>query len=164
MKNVVTWDVTPWGSYTNRRFGGTYGIHHRGGRIRALGTKLEVTANSHRNFGPIKSHTVSHPRRRHSSPIISLEKINHLVFVKVILCVFCQEETQNLYVIFMRIFLPKIRKVLNVKRSLEFDWLQSILHRGRIVWTYLILCKIWGFHGGDYEEWRLLGYYAVWLL
>jgi hypothetical protein len=24
--------------------------------------------------------------------------------------------------------------------------------------------KIWGFHGGDYEEWCLLGYYAVWLL
>jgi hypothetical protein len=26
------------------------------------------------------------------------------------------------------------------------------------------LCKICGFHGGDYEEWRLLGCYAVWLL
>jgi hypothetical protein len=26
------------------------------------------------------------------------------------------------------------------------------------------VCKIWGFHGGDYEEWRLLGCYAVWLL
>jgi hypothetical protein len=26
------------------------------------------------------------------------------------------------------------------------------------------LCKIWGFHGGDYEECRLLGCYAVWVL
>jgi hypothetical protein len=26
------------------------------------------------------------------------------------------------------------------------------------------LCKIWDFHGGDYEEWCLLGCYAVWLL
>jgi hypothetical protein len=26
------------------------------------------------------------------------------------------------------------------------------------------ICKIWGFHGGDYEEWCLLGCYAVWLL
>jgi hypothetical protein len=26
------------------------------------------------------------------------------------------------------------------------------------------LCKILGFHGGDYEEWCLLGCYAVWLL
>jgi hypothetical protein len=26
------------------------------------------------------------------------------------------------------------------------------------------LFKIWGFHGGDYEEWCLLGCYAVWLL
>jgi hypothetical protein len=24
--------------------------------------------------------------------------------------------------------------------------------------------KIWGFHGGDYEQWRLPGCYAVWLL
>jgi hypothetical protein len=24
-----------------------------------------------------------------------------------------------------------------------------------------ILCKIWGFHGGDYEEYRLLGCVAV---
>jgi hypothetical protein len=25
-----------------------------------------------------------------------------------------------------------------------------------------MLCKIRGFYGGDYEEWRLLGCYAVW--
>jgi hypothetical protein len=29
---------------------------------------------------------------------------------------------------------------------------------------HLGFCKIWGFHGGDYEEWCLLGCYAVWLL
>jgi hypothetical protein len=28
----------------------------------------------------------------------------------------------------------------------------------------LKICKIWGFHGGDYEEWCLLGCYAVLLL
>jgi hypothetical protein len=28
----------------------------------------------------------------------------------------------------------------------------------------LLFCKILGFHGGDYEEWCLLGCYAVWLL
>jgi hypothetical protein len=26
-----------------------------------------------------------------------------------------------------------------------------------------VQCKIWGFHDGDCEEWRLLGCYAVWL-
>jgi hypothetical protein len=26
------------------------------------------------------------------------------------------------------------------------------------------LCKIRGFHLGDYEEWRLLGWYAMWRL
>jgi hypothetical protein len=25
-------------------------------------------------------------------------------------------------------------------------------------------CKIWGFHGSDYEKWRLLGCYSVWFL
>jgi hypothetical protein len=28
----------------------------------------------------------------------------------------------------------------------------------------LVDCKIWGIHGSDYEEWRLLGCYAVCLL
>jgi hypothetical protein len=36
---------------------------------------------------------------------------------------------------------------------------------GRASWGYrTYLCKIWGLHGGDYEEWCLLGCYAVWLL
>jgi hypothetical protein len=30
--------------------------------------------------------------------------------------------------------------------------------------SHLMLCKIWGFHGADYEECRLLGCYVVWLL
>jgi hypothetical protein len=37
--------------------------------------------------------------------------------------------------------------------SIELEW----------IW-YLPLSNIWGFHGGDHEEWRLLGCYAVWLL
>jgi hypothetical protein len=27
-----------------------------------------------------------------------------------------------------------------------------------------LLHKVWGFHGGGYEEWRLVGCYTVWLL
>jgi hypothetical protein len=30
--------------------------------------------------------------------------------------------------------------------------------------THIWACKIWGFHTGDCEEWRLLGRYAMWLL
>jgi hypothetical protein len=28
MKNAVIWDVAPYDSSTNRRFGGTYRLHH----------------------------------------------------------------------------------------------------------------------------------------
>jgi hypothetical protein len=31
-RNAVFWDVTPCGSCKNRRFGGTYRLHHRGGK------------------------------------------------------------------------------------------------------------------------------------
>jgi hypothetical protein len=30
MKNVVIWDVMSCGSFKNRRFGGTYRLHHQG--------------------------------------------------------------------------------------------------------------------------------------
>jgi hypothetical protein len=40
----------------------------------------------------------------------------------------------------------------------DTNWYITLLHH-----TY-IFCNIWGFHGGDYEEWCLLGCYVVWLL
>jgi hypothetical protein len=33
-----------------------------------------------------------------------------------------------------------------------------------MLWLKQSTWKTWGFHSGDYEEWRLLGCYAVWLL
>jgi hypothetical protein len=36
--------------------------------------------------------------------------------------------------------------------------------RGQLYFCICRWCKIWGFHGGDYEELCLLGCYAVWLL
>jgi hypothetical protein len=47
----------------------------------------------------------------------------------------------------------------NIKQFFIISWKISFLFFGS-----LILFKIWGFHGGDYEEWCLLGCYAVWLL
>jgi hypothetical protein len=46
---------------------------------------------------------------------------------------------------------------------------QFVLHRRHITSPLqspakLMLCKICGFYVGDYEEWRLVGCYAVWLL
>jgi hypothetical protein len=43
MKNAVFWDVKPCGSCDNRRFVGTYRLHHQGENISELGTML-VTA------------------------------------------------------------------------------------------------------------------------
>jgi hypothetical protein len=34
MKYTVFWDVTPSDSYKNRRFGGTYRLHHQGDKNR----------------------------------------------------------------------------------------------------------------------------------
>jgi hypothetical protein len=34
----------------------------------------------------------------------------------------------------------------------------------QVVRLDISLLNICGFHGGDYEEWRLLGCYDVWLL
>jgi hypothetical protein len=45
MKNIVFWDVTPCGSCKNRRFSGTYRLHHQGDKNQEPGTTLEVTSN-----------------------------------------------------------------------------------------------------------------------
>jgi hypothetical protein len=41
----VLWDLMPYGSCQNRRFGRTYCFHHQGGKISALLTTLGVTSN-----------------------------------------------------------------------------------------------------------------------
>jgi hypothetical protein len=44
MQNAVFWDVTLCGSCNNRRFGGTYHLHHQGDILRSL-RQLLVTTN-----------------------------------------------------------------------------------------------------------------------
>jgi hypothetical protein len=45
MKNAVFWDVTPCGSCKNRRFGGTYPLHHLCEVFLRSVLQLLVTAN-----------------------------------------------------------------------------------------------------------------------
>jgi hypothetical protein len=40
MKNAVSWDVTPCGSYKNRRLEGIYRIHHQGDKNRRSGANV----------------------------------------------------------------------------------------------------------------------------
>jgi hypothetical protein len=40
LKNAVFWDVAPCRSCENRRFGGTYYLHHQGRKIRERGTSV----------------------------------------------------------------------------------------------------------------------------
>jgi hypothetical protein len=42
---TVLWDVTPCCSCKNRRFEGTYHLHHQGEKISDPGTTLAVTSN-----------------------------------------------------------------------------------------------------------------------
>jgi hypothetical protein len=68
MKNTVLWDVTACGYCTKRRFGGSHSLDHHGGK--------EKRARTHkllRNVSYNKSHTVLHPRRRHTFLDVSIE-------------------------------------------------------------------------------------------
>jgi hypothetical protein len=58
-----------------------------------------------------------------------------------------------------------VTNFMNAKRS---D-LQSLTWHPLTIWRFCfcnvnVLCKISGFHGGDYGEWRLVGCCAVWHL
>jgi hypothetical protein len=51
------------------------------------------------------------------------------------------------------------------RSSVQLLTAQGIIYGKSVFTVNLILsCMIWGFHCGDYEECRLLGSYAVWLL
>jgi hypothetical protein len=80
MMIIIFWEMTPCGSYKNRRFGGSYRLHLQGAwvfyesvPIQELTTSLcNLLALVHpedggdtilRNVGSYKSHTVSSPRR-----------------------------------------------------------------------------------------------------
>jgi hypothetical protein len=52
---IIFWEMTPCGSYKNRRFGGSYRLHLQGERD--VGDTILL------NVGSYKSHTVSFPRR-----------------------------------------------------------------------------------------------------
>jgi hypothetical protein len=83
---IIFWEMTPCGSYKNRRFGGSYRLHLQDARVRAgyrvsyesvpiqelttLLCNLLVLVHPEdggdtilRNVGSYKSHTVSSPRR-----------------------------------------------------------------------------------------------------
>jgi hypothetical protein len=36
MMIIIFWEMTPWGSYKNRRFGGSYRLHLQGARVRVV--------------------------------------------------------------------------------------------------------------------------------
>jgi hypothetical protein len=65
-------------------------------------------------------------------------------------------------------FLWSSKAVVAVYEHVEarsFFWWQMIASLTVFIHLPTLLpCKIWGFHGRDYEEWCLLGCYAVWLL
>jgi hypothetical protein len=55
-------------------------------------------------------------------------------------------------------------RTAGVQFPAEVKCLSSLEHRQAPNSPNFLFGKMWSFHGGDYEEWRLLGSYAVWLL
>jgi hypothetical protein len=54
-----------------------------------------------------------------------------------------------------------------MKNAVFWDIKNKLVHHRKLSATessLLMLCKIWGYHGGNYEECRLLGCYAAWLI
>jgi hypothetical protein len=87
--------------------------------------------------------------------------------------------TQSVYTVFIR-YTPNDSYRLDVCKlwHKQYFWVRSevftaVTMKNAVFWD-VMLCgfckdrrfryKIWGFHGGDYEELCLLGCYAVWLL
>jgi hypothetical protein len=58
---IIFWEMTPCGSYKNRRFGGSYRLHLQGAL--ALVHPEDGGDTILRNVGSCKSHMVSSPRR-----------------------------------------------------------------------------------------------------
>jgi hypothetical protein len=46
---IIFWEMTPCGSYMNRRFGGSYRLHLQGARVRAGYSLLRVCAYTRAN-------------------------------------------------------------------------------------------------------------------
>jgi hypothetical protein len=84
IKNAVFWDVAPYRSCVNRRFGGKYRLHFQDRKIRERGTSVSAATCSRwflvrgffcpeggdtflRNVRSHKIYTAPHPRRLHSS-------------------------------------------------------------------------------------------------
>jgi hypothetical protein len=67
-----------------------------------------------------------------------------------------------------RVSIPRISSpadrisCIMLKWTAQHTWTQKWLQRDKN--KLCGPCMIWGFHSGDYEEWCLLGCYAVWLL
>jgi hypothetical protein len=66
MKNATFWDLAPYRSCVNQRFGGTYILHLQGRKILVRGFLYpeEGSATLLRNVGAHKIYTAPHPRRR----------------------------------------------------------------------------------------------------
>jgi hypothetical protein len=72
---IIFWEMTPCGSYKNRRFGGSYRLHLQGERdeqvqsllFRSVPARLVHPEDGGdtilRNVGSYKNHTASSPRR-----------------------------------------------------------------------------------------------------
>jgi hypothetical protein len=134
MRNVFFWDVTPCGSCKNRRFGGTYRLYLQDEKIVELGTTLAVTSNwSTRGCASCWR----------MCDIVTWSRATVLEMISA--------QTSNVKT-------SAQTKVGPNSTLAETDCRELSTAVSKKPQNYCSRCKIWGFHGGDYEECRLLGY------
>jgi hypothetical protein len=173
MKNTVFWDLTRCGSCKNRRFGGTCSLRYQGGKNTPGTTLTVVTVRKEITMEPkrcvyalcVQCPTPSvgrlFPAVRHS--------LNHggdqRIEVGMIVPPAIEPRFGTCHVHWETAFTEQ-----NL-RATTLNWNECISGSkalcGALPWCVIGIvsvcgalgtCKIWGFHGRDYEKCRLLGY------
>jgi hypothetical protein len=140
----------------------------RGGRWEIKGAahyRREMEKQKTRTHARTHERTYAHSHKNWQSRRLAAPKLEH-TYTALPSILSNENHSEKNAALFRLIRRLELRSALSNKVSLKViknfhqNWIRSWKFTGHIHNSF----KIWGFHGGDYEEWCLLGCYAVWLL